>query len=189
VFSVRPPREFLPNTSYAILGLLSFDRELSGYELKQLADGSLRFFYWSPAMSQVYAQLDRLEELGLVTSRDVQGEGTRLTRVFRITATGQRELRRWLEVSPVEPPVLKHTVALRLFFGHLADPERLRAVLDEHSRRCRETLAELDVVKRDLADDPTWRYARAVADWGEQYFAAEVDATQRARRQLSRSRR
>lgn len=38
-----------------MLGLLSFDQELSGYDLKKWADGSLRFFYWSPAISQIYS--------------------------------------------------------------------------------------------------------------------------------------
>jgi DNA-binding PadR family transcriptional regulator len=177
--------DFLPNTSYAVLGLLSFDRELSGYEVKQAADASLRFFYWSPAMSQVYAQLDRLADLGFVLQRDVQGEGTRTTRVFRISAAGKRELRRWLDVSPVDPPVLKHTVALRLFLGHLADPERLREMLDEHRRRCEDALAELDAMRAALSGDPAWRFARAVAEWGERYLVSEVEATDRARSRVA----
>jgi len=59
----------LPATGYAVLGLLSFGRELTGYELKQWADGSLRFFYWSPAVSQIYSELKRLE-IGPVVQRE-----------------------------------------------------------------------------------------------------------------------
>ena len=47
----------LPTTSYALLGLLSFGDELTGYELKQRADSTLRFYWVSPAMSQVYTEL------------------------------------------------------------------------------------------------------------------------------------
>ena len=43
----------LPITSYALMGLLTFGDELTGYELKQRADNTLRFYWQSPAMSQV----------------------------------------------------------------------------------------------------------------------------------------
>ena len=52
---------FLPGSAYAVLGLLSFGAELSGYELRQLALNSLRFFYWTPAQSQIYRELRRLQ--------------------------------------------------------------------------------------------------------------------------------
>src|SRR5690625_1081633 len=101
----------LPATGYALLVLLSFGPELSGYELKQRADSTLRFFWFSPAMSQVYAELDRLERKGLVSSRKVAGPGRRRTRRFTLTEAGEEELRRWLAESEVEFPVLKHSVA------------------------------------------------------------------------------
>ena len=50
----------LPITSYALLGLLTFGDELTGYELKQRADSTMRFYWTAPAMSQVYTELDRL---------------------------------------------------------------------------------------------------------------------------------
>ena len=61
----------LSMTSYAILGLLAFDGEsetkgLTGYELKQRADRTLRFYWTSPAMSQIYTELDKLLERDLV---------------------------------------------------------------------------------------------------------------------------
>ena len=49
-------RQDLSTTSYALLGLLAFDgtsSSLTGYELKQRADRTLRFYWVSPAMSQV----------------------------------------------------------------------------------------------------------------------------------------
>ena len=56
----------VPVTAYAILGLLTFGDELTGYEVKQRADVTLRFYWVSPAMSQVYTELRRLTGLGLV---------------------------------------------------------------------------------------------------------------------------
>ncbi len=40
----RTAATFLPTTTYAVLGLLSLGEELSGYELRQWALRSLRFF-------------------------------------------------------------------------------------------------------------------------------------------------
>jgi len=84
----------LPTTSYVVLGLLSFDRELTGYEYKRWADGSLRFFFSSPAMSQIYDELERLQRYGYVRSRDDSGGADRARRTFRITAAGRTALRR-----------------------------------------------------------------------------------------------
>ena len=52
----------IPVTGYAILGLLTFGDELTGYEIKQRADMTLRFYWVSPAMSQIYTELRRLTD-------------------------------------------------------------------------------------------------------------------------------
>lgn len=169
-------RQDLPrgDLSFAVLGLLSFGRELSGYELKQWAD-NLRFFYAAPAMSLVYSELARLEDAGLVSARQVPGRGRRSAKVYRLTPAGETELRDWL-TRPAPPPTLRHPVALRLFFGHLAQPHQLRALLDEHRQRCEELLAQLDAVRAELGDDPTFRYPALVAQWGQRYYRGEADA-------------
>lgn len=163
-------------TGYALLGLLSFDRELSGYELKQWADASLRFFYAAPPMSQVYAELGRLADDGLVL---VRRHGSRATKRYRLSAAGRRRLVSWLRDSPVEPPALKHHLALRVFLGHLVEPEDLVAHLESHRQWCEELLTELAAVKENLGDDPAWRYARLVAEWGETYYGGERAAARR----------
>ena len=173
----------LPATSYAVLGLLSLADELSGYDLKQWAE-NLRFFYWSPAQSQIYAELRRLSALGLVAERDVEQVGRPDKRLYRITERGLAEVRRWLEETPVEPPVLKHSVALRVFFGHLARPERLRAVVEAYARRAQALRAELEALRAELGDDPRWTYPALVAEWGLHYYAAEVAAAQQLAQRL-----
>ncbi|MGA8371737.1 MAG: PadR family transcriptional regulator, partial [Acidimicrobiales bacterium] len=87
----------LSGTANAVLGLLSFGSELSGYDLKKWADHSLSLFFWSPASSQIYAELRRLEEPGYVTSREVPQDELRNKRVYRITEAGREQLLRWLE--------------------------------------------------------------------------------------------
>jgi DNA-binding PadR family transcriptional regulator len=172
-------------TGYALLGLLSFGRELSGYELRQWADNSLHFFYAAPAMSQVYAELERLEAAGLTGSREVP-QGARQVRVHRITAEGRRALGAWLR-RPVEPPQLKHHLLLRVFLGHLLEPEELRRAVEEHVRWCEAELASLRALLDDLGDAPVWANARRVAEWGVEHHRAERSAARRLVRALDGS--
>jgi len=170
-------RQLLTPTAYAILGLLSFGRELTGYELKQWADDSLRFFYTAPAMSQVYSELERLHTAGLVLDRTVE-DGNRTVRSYRLSARGDAVLRAWAAETLPEPPVLKHHLALRVFLGHLLEPEQLVDQVTAHRAWLEHMLAELAVVEDELAaDDPhTWRYARLVAAWGRRYYDNELAA-------------
>ena len=62
----------LSKTSYVILGMLR-GRPHTGYEIKALVDGSTRFF-WAASYGQIYPELKRLEEAGLVKGEaDVPG--------------------------------------------------------------------------------------------------------------------
>src|SRR6476620_9884536 len=107
-----PPR--LRATRYAVLGLLSFCKELSVFDMKRWANLSLKFFYWAPSFSQVYGELHKLEELGLVASRldenkNVQRKrGEREKRVYRITTDGERAVPAWTTEAEPEPAMLKH---------------------------------------------------------------------------------
>ncbi|MCU1484018.1 MAG: PadR family transcriptional regulator [Actinomycetia bacterium] len=173
----------LPATAWAVLGILSFERELSGYQVKRWADASLTFFYWSPAISQVYGELKRLEELGFVSARDVPEE-QRTTRVYRITPEGRDALTGWLEDAPVEPPVLKHAVLLRLWLGHLSTPDRLRQVVERHRAQTEEVLAELTNDERMAEQEPDWAFPAMVLRWGEKYYRSELALTDDLLREL-----
>ncbi len=165
----------LPTTSYALLGLLTFGDDLTGYELKQRADSTLRFYWVSPAMSQVYTELERLTSHGLVKPREA-GPNQRSSK-YRITAKGRRALTRWLEEAPAGVPVLKHPIALRLLIGHLVDPEHSRALLRDHLVELAARREDLAAVRESLrgADGPddAFRYPSLVADWGLEYFDGE----------------
>ena len=168
-------RQDLPTTSYALLGLLTFGDDLTGYELKQRADRTLRFYWVAPAMSQVYTELDRLATHGLVKARDA-GPNARSSK-YRITAKGRAELTRWLEEEPAGFPVLKHPIALRLLIGHLVDPGTTKAMLRTHLEALAQHRAALQGVRDSLhgRDEPgePFRYPSLVADWGLEYLDGE----------------
>jgi len=168
-----PDAPELPATAWAVLGLLSFGRELSGYDLKKWADHSLRFFYWSPAASQIYAELRRLEDRGLARSRVVGEDGLRPKRLYRITAAGTRALRAWVHDADAGPTVLKHPTLLRVWLGHLSDPTELRALVRDHRERA---VADLADARHAHAGAPReWPYTVAVTTWAVRHAEAEID--------------
>lgn len=166
-------RSELPATAYAVLGLLSFGRELTGYDLHKWAQ-NMRFFYWSPAQSQIYTELRRLLSRELVVERVVAREGRHAKKYYRITEQGEKEFRRWSAEAPVEPPIIKHSVMLRLFFGHQGDLPRLRETLREYAGWLRDQRAELETLRATLL--PDFPYPELVAAWGQSFYAAEAQA-------------
>ncbi|WP_083999327.1 PadR family transcriptional regulator [Actinomadura kijaniata] len=169
----------LPATAWAVLGILSFGEELTGYEVRQWADHILRFFYWSPAMSQIYSELKRLEKVGYAASRELTAEDGRSRRVYGITDTGRAALAAWVGGAPVEPPVLKHGPMLRVWLGHLADPDRLREVVTRHRDDCDRLLKEAEHSRGTAARVPGWSYPELVARWAARHYAAERDLADR----------
>jgi DNA-binding PadR family transcriptional regulator len=175
------PRAGAPNaaTPNAVLGLLSFGQELSGYDLKKWADHSLRFFFWSPAISQIYSELRRLESLGYVTSRVVAKDDTRSRRLYRITDEGRAWLAHWLVSEPADVPILKHPTILRVWLGDLMEPAALRQAVTEHRRRVEAQLEEVREDRRLVAANESMAYAELVIRWAERYYNAELENTNR----------
>ncbi|MFJ7777317.1 PadR family transcriptional regulator [Streptomyces yangpuensis] len=169
-------KQDLPPTAWAVLGLLSFPGERTGYELKKWADSSLRFFYWSPAISQIYAELRRLEELGYASSARSGPEEARAKRRYAITPAGREALSGWAaDTTEAGPPVLKHGLLLRVWLGHLAEPARLRAMVGEHLERTREELAAVREAAQEAAGVPEWAFPALALRWSERQHLAELE--------------
>jgi DNA-binding PadR family transcriptional regulator len=173
----------IPVTGYAILGLLTFGDELTGYEIKQRADVTLRFYWVSPAMSQIYTELRRLADHGLVRA-DSRADGGRDVTTYAITPAGQDALKGWMDDTPAGFPVLKHPVLLRLLVGHAREPEQSRRMLHDYLDELDGALHDLGEVRESLrgADGhgEPFRFPSLVADWGLDYFAAEARHARRA---------
>ena len=164
----------LPVTSYALLGLLTFGDELTGYELKQRADSTLRFYWQSPAMSQVYSELARLDARGLVRR---QGEGRGTT--YALTQLGRDTLERWMREAPVGFPIFKHPPALHLMIGHLTDTATLVRMLEDYVDQVTAARTDLLEVRRSLEEadqvGQVFRYPSLVAEWGLAHFESELE--------------
>src|SRR5882757_1753781 len=108
----------LSATAYVILGMVRKET-LSGYEIKALVDKTTRFF-WAASYSQIYPELKRLSEAGLVVGVDSPTGGRRRT-VYEITADGEEELKAWLR-QPPEVFEMREEGLLKLFFAEPLPP-------------------------------------------------------------------
>lgn len=172
----------LPSTSYAVLGLLSFGRELSGYELKKWADHSLRYFYWSPALSNIYGELRRLEARGYVEARAVAQDELRNKRLFAITPAGRAALAAWVQGQPPAPLVTKDQLLLKVWAGHIVPGERLEALVAEEERLAAETV---DAVRYSLGSADRYGNSALVERFCLRMSEARVAALAELRAALS----
>jgi DNA-binding PadR family transcriptional regulator len=163
-----------PN-GWTVLGIVSYSKELSGYQVKKWADFGPGFFNPSPSFSQVYTELKHLEQLGLVSSRDALPDDTnaRNRRLYRITEAGERALANWSRNAPVERPVLKHPMLTRVMLGHFNQPEILKSKLLEHIERADLQSRQAAHYAQFAANDPYFAYVWVALRWSERYYAAE----------------
>jgi DNA-binding PadR family transcriptional regulator len=140
----------LTKTSYVILGMLSLGRR-TGYEIKSLVDVSTRFF-WAASYGQIYPELARLEELGLVRGEEDRSNGRR-RKAYELTAAGRRTLHDWLVSEDPLHSELRHEGALKFFFSDSLEPEEQLDLL-RHIRETHERIAEqLRAIETGDADE------------------------------------
>jgi PadR family transcriptional regulator AphA len=117
--------EQLNATAYVILGFVRGEPR-SGYEIKALVDDSTRFF-WAASYGQIYPELKRLSEAGLIAGKDVPTGGRKRT-VYEITADGEEELRAWLR-QPPHTFEMRDEGLLKLFFADALPREEALEIL------------------------------------------------------------
>jgi PadR family transcriptional regulator, regulatory protein AphA len=171
-------------TEAAILGLL-VSGERSGYDLQQIARGSVGYF-WAPARSQIYAVLPRLVAAGLAEPLDlVQGRGP-AKRLYRITAAGREALESWLEDGPIGPEPDRNLLLLKVFFGDLMRPERLSEQIRERRFEAEQLKAELDRIEAEAAArGSTDAFAALTRRYGREWADAVIRWAEFAERSLA----
>lgn len=165
--------EQLSPTAYVILGFVR-NEPRSGYEIKALVDNSTRFF-WAASYGQIYPELKRLTEAGLIVGSDSPTGGRRRT-VFEITADGEEELRAWLR-QPPRTFEMRDEGLLKLFFADVLPREEALAIVREMRAQrlaMHQRLRAIEELKGDV-DDPFpmivlrggLEYTQWFADWCE----------------------
>lgn len=131
---------------HAVLGLL-VDEPASGYDLMKRFNTSLANV-WPATQSQVYGELGRLADQGLIS---VAAEGPRGRKEYALTDEGLAELRRWLTETDVKPTRGGDSL-LRVFFLNVATPEQAVGFLDRLAGKAATDHAHL----REIKDSTDW---------------------------------
>jgi DNA-binding PadR family transcriptional regulator len=167
---------------HALLGLLD-DRAGSGWDLLKRFESSLAFV-WPATQSQLYTELGRMADDGLV---EVTATGARNRKEYAITAAGRTELVHWMTATEPERS-RRNEALLRVFFLGSVDPGAARAYLEreaEAQRRFHELLVEVrDATAWDdsafdrfgrIALEHGLRVSHTTEEWAR-WAASEVDA-------------
>ena len=144
-----------------ILGFLSLGPR-SGYDIKTVVDRSTRFF-WAASYGQIYPELRRLEEEGLVEGED-RPNGGRSRRVYRLTPAGREALHDWLLGSTVTIE-LRDESLLRLFLADALPGDEALMLLEGRKRGHEEYLEVLRAIQA-LPGGPDPTYVDLVLRWG-----------------------
>jgi DNA-binding PadR family transcriptional regulator len=123
---------------YALLGLLARE-PLSGYDLAQRLGERVAFF-WGAGHSQIYPELRKLQQAGLISHKRVAQSDRPDKKIHRITAKGRERLAEWV-TSPYEPAPYKDELLLRVYSLWLAEPAAAAELLRREEQRHRERLA------------------------------------------------
>jgi DNA-binding PadR family transcriptional regulator len=120
-------RARLTPSSFAILGLLTLGPS-SGYELGSLTERTVAHF-WPLTRPHIYSELSKLEQLGHVTSVEVEQRGAPDKRVYSITVQGEQQLDAWLRDPDPDVQRPRHPLLIKLFFSDRLEPDAMRPLL------------------------------------------------------------
>jgi PadR family transcriptional regulator, regulatory protein AphA len=176
-------------TSYVILGFLSTQPSLSGYDIRKAVQESVGHF-WSESYGQIYPALKRLAAEGLIVPSGPVSPGKRKRQEYSLTEAGRASLRRWLAL-PFQHDPPRNEFLLKLFFGREAAPGVVAShihQIQESSRQLLATLTEIEAfVQNHPSQNPHEPYqmltlkagvalARTTLDWCESALATLATA-------------
>ena len=146
---------------HAVLAAL-LEGEASGYELSKRFDVTVANF-WTATPQQLYRELERLSDEGLIEARLVEQERRPNKRVWQLTEAGDEELYAFT-TQPARPPALRDDLLVKLQAIDAGDAEAVRVSLEERLSHARAKLALYDRIRE-----------RLLAGRGEDEFLASSD--------------
>lgn len=132
---------------HGILGLLNY-AEMTGYEIMETFRDSLNYF-WDAKTSQIYRELQGLEQREWVNKTVVPQNGKPDKNVYSITTAGREELLRWLADDDLGLRV-KTPILMKVFFlGERSVEDNIR-YFENVKKRCELFLKGLESVPEHI---------------------------------------
>ena len=165
----------------AILVSLS-DGPMSGYDLAKHFDQSIGFF-WRATHSQIYRELSKLKDKGLVSAEEIPQRGKPNRIMYSVTDDGREALLNWSR-QPCAPDPVKDDFLVRLYGLEHMDLDALREHLAQRLEGHRDRLAKFTEITEATVPDTIGslgrlrgleiglRYEREWAEWCEETLDA-----------------
>lgn len=125
----------------AVLAAL-LDGESSGYDLAKAFDASVANF-WMATPQQLYRELDRLAEDGLIQARVVQQDRRPNKRMYSLTDAGRATLRQFT-ATPPKPSMLRDELLVKVAAVDAGDAAAVRELVAEFAQRATAKLARYE---------------------------------------------
>jgi DNA-binding PadR family transcriptional regulator len=158
----------------AALGLLA-QHPGSGYDLLKTFQNSMAHV-WPATQSQLYGELNKLADAGLIEVTDI---GPRGRKAYRVTDAGRAELVRWVTGAQDDPPRRRPDV-LRVFLLSEVPVAEARAYVTSFAADADAELKEYERLRDSVkwVDDDADFYGRAALEYGLRNAAMEVQWAQ-----------
>jgi len=158
----------------AALGLLAQEPG-SGYDLLKHFEKSMANV-WPATQSQLYGELNKLADAGLIEVSDI---GPRGRKEYRITEAGRAELRRWV-ANPQDDPPFRSAALLRVFLLDAIPREQARAHLVKTAQHASVEIERLEELRDsvDWSESDSLFYGRAALEYGLRMSSMEADWAQ-----------
>jgi PadR family transcriptional regulator AphA len=154
---------------HAVLGLLAVE-PATGYDVAQRFGKSMANA-WHASHSQIYPELARLHEEGMV---EVVGEGARRSRTWAVTERGHEELRRWMtETQPARTQ--RSETGVRWFLLAVLEPADRRVAVEGELAFIAAESERLQAIADALDAMPGPHPFRATVDLGLRVNAVMAD--------------
>ena len=178
----------VPDTTFAVLGLIDKVPGPSGYELVAVAGRSFAHF-WPISQTLLYRELDRLTRLGWITGTRVEQLHAPSKWTYHITEAGQQALAGWLATPTPATSGFRSGALLRFFFAYRMHPDQVRSLLADYRSTLQAQQEEFLAIMDKLAavSTPAARAGRLTALHGLRTAEARLQWIEEVEAQLGES--
>ncbi|WP_328185938.1 PadR family transcriptional regulator [Marinobacter sp. OP 3.4] len=108
---------------------------------------------WNASHQQIYRELSKMTEEGLLAMEDVPQDGRPDRKLYRLSDAGIAALENWLSTPQGRPPT-RDPLLVKLFGGDLVDPASLREEIERQRRNWLEELERYRDIEAEYFSEP-----------------------------------
>ena len=153
--------------------------DATGYEIRKASTEGQFCHFVEASYGSIYPALAKLEQEGNVTVREESQPGKPARKIYSLTDAGRQAFADALSTPP-SPDTFRSEFLLVAMFAEIADPEKLKTVIDERIAHVKGELAHMKDVLANC-DHPGSRWT---INYGISVYSASLDYLEKNREEL-----